>query len=62
MSLLRSFVALRGVIEVLRNIVGGGVVSFPEKMCYEGVPFNVISVTRGWVGGQIPKKKALRNT
>ena len=25
-------------------------VSFPEKKRYEGVRFNVISVTRGWAG------------
>ena len=35
--------------------VGG--VSFPGKKRYEGVRFNVISVTRGWVGGQISRKK-----
>ena len=29
---------------------GGGVVSFPGKKRYEGVRFNVTSVTRGWVG------------
>ena len=46
-----------GAIQVLR-----GGVSFPGKKSYEGVRFNVISVTRGLVGGQIPKKKALRNT
>ena len=35
---------------------------FLEK-CYEGVMFNVISVTRGWGGGgQISRKKAFRNT
>ena len=49
---------------MLRNAVGGGWVSaFPEKKRYEVVRFNVISVTSGWVGGgQIPWKKALRNT
>ena len=34
-----------------------GRVSFPEKKRYEGVRFNVISVTRGWVGVQFPEKK-----
>ena len=35
---------------------GGGVSAFPEKR-YEGVRFNVISVTRGWVGVKFPGKK-----
>ena len=34
---------------MLRNAIGGGGVSFPGKRRYEGVRFNVISVTRGWV-------------
>ena len=44
-----------GAIQVLRNAdgVGGGCPFFR----YEGVRFNVISVTRGWVGVQIPGKK-----
>ena len=37
-------------------------VSFPGKKRYEGVQFNVISVTRGWVGVKFPGKKELRNT
>ena len=42
---------------MLRNTDGGGrVSSFPEKKHYEGVSFNVISVTRGWVGVQFPGK------
>ena len=34
-------------------------VSFPGKKCYdnEGVRFNVISVTRGWVGVKFPGEK-----
>ena len=36
--------------------VGGGV-SFPGKKHYEGVRFNVISVTRGWVAAKFPGKK-----
>ena len=41
---------------------GVGVVKFPGKNCYEDVRFNVISVTRGWVGvSQISKKKMLCN-
>ena len=41
---------------MLRNAVGGGGVSFPGKKRYEGVRFNVISVTRGWVGFTFPGK------
>ena len=48
-----------GAIQVLRNKVGDGVggVRFPGKKRYDGVRFNVIGITRGWVGGQIPRKK-----
>ena len=34
--------------------VGGGKIF--RKKRYEGVMFNVISVTRGWVGVQFPEK------
>ena len=37
-------------------------VSFPGKKRYEGVRFNGISVTRGWVGVKFLGKKALSNT
>ena len=37
--------------------MGVGGVKFSEKLCYEGVIFNVISVTRGWAGVQFPGKK-----
>ena len=44
------YLMLRG-IQVLRNAVGGGVgARFPPKKHYEDVRFNVINVTRGWVG------------
>ena len=33
---------------MLRNADGGGGVKFSAKKRYEGVRFNVISVTRGW--------------
>ena len=46
---------------MLRNGGGGGV-NFSGKKRYEGVWFNVISVTRGWVWGLISRQKALRNT
>ena len=42
-----------GAIQVLRNADGGGGgVRFSGKKRYEGVMFNVINVTRGWVGVQ----------
>ena len=37
--------------------MGVGVSNFLEKKCYEGVRFDVNSVTRGWVGVQFPGKK-----
>ena len=37
---------------MLRNADGVGVVRFSGGKHYEGVRFNVISVTRAWVGGQ----------
>ena len=43
---------------MLRNAVGGGDISFPGKKRYEGVRFNIISVTRGWVGVKFPGKKS----
>ena len=47
-----------GAIQVLRNADGGGGgVSFSGKKCYDCVMFNVISVTRGWVGVQFPGKQ-----
>ena len=36
---------------------GVGMSHFPGRKRYEGVRFNVISVTRGWVGVQFPEKK-----
>ena len=42
---------------MLRNADGVGGVIFSGKNRYEGVRFNVISVTRGWVGVQFPGKK-----
>ena len=40
---------------------GGGGVRFSVKKCYEYTRFNVISITREWVGVKF-LKKALRNT
>ena len=36
---------------------GGGGGKCSQKTCYEGVRFNVISITWGWVGVQFPGKK-----
>ena len=47
---------------MLRNADEGGGGKIFRKKHYEGVMFNVISVTRGWVGVQFPEKIALRNT
>ena len=42
---------------MLRNADGGGGGGkIFQKKRYEGVMFNVISVTRGWVGVQFPEK------
>ena len=42
---------------MLRNAMGVGDASFPGKNRCEDVRFNVISVTRGWVGVKFPGKK-----
>ena len=42
---------------MLRNAMGGGGSAFPGKKRYEGVRFNVISITMGWVGVKFPGKK-----
>ena len=36
---------------------GGGGITFSGEKRYEGVRFNVISVTRGWVGVQFPEEE-----
>ena len=35
----------------------GCVELFPDKKCYEGVLFNVISIASRWVGVKFPYKK-----
>ena len=46
-----------------RYAIGVGCLSnFQEKKCYQGVRFNVITITRGWMGVVFSEKKALRNT
>ena len=53
-----EYVALTlGAIQVFRNAVGGGGVSFPGKKPCEGVRFNVISIMRGCMGVKFPGKK-----
>ena len=45
---------------MLRNAMGGGEgggSNFPGKKRYEGVCFNVISITRRWLGVNFPGKK-----
>ena len=47
---------------MLSNIDGwGGGVKFSGKKRYEDVRFNVISITREWVGVQFPEKKRYLN-
>ena len=52
----RSQMVGKGDIQVLRNAVEVGGVSFSIKKRYEGVRFNVISVMGGWVGVKFPGK------
>ena len=47
----------KGAIQVLCNADGGGGCQIFQEKCYEGVRFNVISVTRGWVGVKFQGKK-----
>ena len=42
---------------MLRNADGVGGVKFSGKKRYEGVKFNIISITREWVGVQFSGKK-----
>ena len=56
-ELIYSLIFHEGAIQVLCNADGGGGVTFSGKKHYGGVRFNVISVTRGWVGVQFPGKK-----
>ena len=44
---------------MLRSAMGGGGVSFSGKKRYEGVRFNVINVTRGWVGSNSLEKSVM---
>ena len=44
----------------LNRIVSEGCVHFPDKKCYEGVRFNIITVTRGWVGFNYQDKKSYK--
>ena len=51
-----SFNPCKGSFKCYVTQMGVGVSDFLEKKRYEGVMFNVISVTRGWVGVQFPEK------
>ena len=42
---------------MVRNALGSGGVRFPRKKRCEDVRFNVISITRWWVGVKFPEKK-----
>ena len=44
---------------MLRNVMGGGGGQLSQKKLYEGVRFNVISVTKGWVGVKFPGKSVM---
>ena len=47
-------------IQVLHNADGGAGVKFSRKKHYEGVRFNVIGITRGWVGCNSQEKNVLK--
>ena len=53
---------IRGHSSVTLCSEGLGCVRFPGGKHYEGVRFNLISVSRGWVGVKYPGGKALCNT
>ena len=52
----RAQFTILGAIQGLRNTVGGGGVSFHGKRRYEGVWFNVISVTDGEWGSNFQEE------
>ena len=55
-----TYMSYKGPFKCYVTQMGGGgcvCVRFSGKKRYEGVRFNVISVTRGWVGIQFPGKK-----
>ena len=52
-----------GVIQVLRNAVGGGRVSnFTEKSVTKMYSSTLLALRGGWVCVKFPEKKALLNT
>ena len=57
-SINKTFIKIKmGPFKCYATQMGvGGCQNFRKKR-YEGVRFNVISVTRGWVGVQFPEKK-----
>ena len=52
----KYYLHIQGAIQVLRTQWGWVGVSFPGKKRYQGVRFNVISITRGW-GSNFQEKK-----
>ena len=50
-------IGLKGPLKYYVTQMGVGDVKFSRKKRYKRVNFNVISVTRGWVGVQFPGKK-----
>ena len=58
----RPYLAQKGPFKcyVMKCRVGGGGCHIFLKKHYEDVGFNVISVTRGWVGVKFPNNKAYK--
>ena len=54
--IIKIIIMIKGPFKCYITQMGVGGVCFFEKKSYEGVMFNVISVTRGWVGVQFPEK------
>ena len=54
------YVTTMGPFKCYVTQMGVGGVRFSRKKRYEGVMFNVNSVTRGWVGVQFPEKWGVR--
>ena len=44
---------------MFHNAVVSGVFKFPGKKSYEGELFNIISITRRWVGVKFPVKSVM---
>ena len=53
----KRYTSRKGPFKCYVTQMGVGGLRFSVKKRYEGVRFNVISITRGWVGVQFPHKK-----